>query len=376
MRVGHAGCGAPGCSRHPRHATLSSRRQVERGIFGAILILSLTSAGAGLATGSTLASLSIADSNSAVAELREQARDLEPLASSKLARAFLKATAVLPRVEPRTVSYDSARTHYYWESEAAALPESARAKLITRTLDESFYYTTRYGTPLAYVRALDLLAAAGFDDVAGKRIADYGYGTVGHLRLLASLGADVTGIEVDPLLNKLYSMPGDQGPMRSSGKRAGRVTLVHGSFPGDRAVADKVGGDLDLFISKNTLKNGYLHPEKPVNPRMLVHLDVDDSIYVRELSRRVKPGGYVMIYNLCPAPAPPDKPYIPWADGRCPFPRAMWESMGFRVIEYDRDDTPFARTMGKALGWDQGDSPMDLEHDLFATYTLVVKLKK
>jgi hypothetical protein len=211
--------------------------------------------------------------------------------------------------------------------------------------------------------------------VSGKRIADFGYGTIGHLKLLGVLGADVVGIEVDPLLNKLYSVAGDQGEVKGRDGRAGRVTLVHGSFPAEPAVAARVGASLDLFLSKNTLKNGYVHPEKPVNPRMLVHLGVDDSTYVRELWQRVRPGGYVMIYNLCPAPAPPDKPYIPWADGRCPFPRALWEAAGFRVLEFDKDDTAFARTMGRALGWDRGESPMDLENDLFATYTMVVKPK-
>jgi hypothetical protein len=316
------------------------------------------------------------DSGTAVAELRDEAKNMKPLVRSKLAHDFLDATTLLPHIQPRTVLYDSSRTHYYWESEADALPDSAHARLITRTLDEHFYYNTRYGSPLAYVRALDLLAEAGLGDIAGRRIADYGYGGVGHLRLLASLGAQMVGIEVDPLLDKLYSLPGDQGTMRDSSGREGRVTLVHGSFPGDPKVADKVGQGLRLFLSKNTLKNGYLHPAQPVNPRMLVHLGVEDSAYVRTLARVVEPGGFVMIYNLCPAPAPPDKPYIPWADGRCPFPRAMWESAGFRVLQFDRDDTPFARRMGHALGWDQGPSPMDLEKDLFATYTLVTKPRK
>jgi hypothetical protein len=49
----------------------------------------------------------------------------------------------------------------------------------------------------------------------------------------------------------------------------------------------------------------------------------------------------------------------------------MWEAAGFRVIEFDRDDSPAARAMGHALGWDQGNGAMDLEKDLFATYTLV-----
>ncbi len=313
-----------------------------------------------------------ASDSSPVAELQREAASLVPLMKSKFARRFLKATAQLPHIAPRAMLHDSARTMFWWENEAAALPDSARARLVKRTLDEQFYYTTRYGSPLAYARAFELLADAGLGGPERLRIADYGYGTVGHLRLLASLGADAVGIEVDPMLKKLYSVPGDQGEITGGGS----VRLVHGSFPAGPGVAAEVGEGFDLFISKNTLKNGYIHPAQPVNPRMLVHLGVDDTSYVQAIARILKPGGFAMIYNLSPAPAPPDKPYIPWADGRCPFPREMWEAEGFSVIEFDRDDGPAARAIGHALGWDQGSRPMDLEKDLFAHWTLVRKRAK
>jgi hypothetical protein len=313
------------------------------------------------------------DSTSAVAELGREAVALRPLAKSRLVRRFLAASAGLPSIAPRTLTYDSSRTRYYNESEATALPDTARAHMLQRTLDESFYYTTRYGSPLAYSRALELLAAHGLADIGGRRIADFGYGTVGHLRLLASLGADVHGIEVDPLLRALYSYPGDQGAIEGAGGRRGTLTLHSGRFPAEPEITEAVGGGYDLFLSKNTLKNGYLHPARPVTPRMRVQLGVDDTSFVRHLAGMLRPGGLVMIYNLCPAPAPPDQPYIPWADGRCPFARALWESAGFVVLEFDRDDSPAARAMGHALGWDRGENPMDVEHDLFATWTLVRK---
>jgi hypothetical protein len=312
---------------------------------------------------------------SVVGEIRTQAKNLQPLVTTKLAKDFLDATSTLKNMAPRVVLHDSARTRYWTDAEAQSLPDTTRARLVTRNLDEGFYYQTRYGTPLAYVRALELLSKAGFTDVAGRKIADYGYGTIGHLRLLGAMGADAIGIDVDQLLAKLYSHPGDQGVVAAKGGKPGRVTLVHGSFPGDTSIARQVGSGLDLFLSKNTLKNGYIHPAEPVNPRMLVHLGVSDTTYVRTLAAIVKPGGYAMIYNLAPAPSPPGQPYKPWADGRCPFPRALWESAGFKVIEFDRDDSPAARAMGHALAWDQGESPMDLEKDLFATYTLVQKPK-
>ena len=293
---------------------------------------------------------------------------MQPLVMNDLTRRFLAATGELPHVTTRTIYRDSARTRAWSAREFAALPDTQRARLVPRELDEAFYYDTRYGTPLAYARVLEILAANGLGDVGGKRIADYGCGTLGHLRLLASLGADCTGIDVDPLLAALYSDPGDQGAV---GK--GRVRLVTGQWPATDAITREVGGGYDLFLSKNTLKNGYLHPAEKVDARMLVHLGVSDSAYVATLARTVKKGGRVLIYNLCPAPAPPGKPYIPWADGRCPFPRESWESAGFRVVAYDQDDGAGARAMAHALGWDAGTNGMDLEKDLFAHYSLFVK---
>ena len=314
-----------------------------------------------------------APDTSAVGRIREEAKALAPLVETPLAKKFLEATAALPTVSPRKVFSDSARTRYWDEAGAAALPETTRARLVVRTLDDRFYWNTRYGTPLAYARPLELLARAGLADVAGARIADFCYGTIGHLRLLASLGANVTGIEVDPLLPVLYGAPGDQGTIRGVAGKDGQVRLVHGRYPADSGAAASVGGGYQLFISKNTLKNGYLHPAQPVNPRMLVQLGVDDTTFVRTLYRMLAPGGRAMIYNLSPAPSPPGQPYKPWADGRCPFPEALWKAAGFRVIAFDRDDSEAARKMARALLWDQGPNGMDVEKDLFALWTLVEK---
>ena len=127
-----------------------------------------------------------------------------------------------------------------------------------------------------------------------------------------------------------------------------------------------VGGGYDLILSKNTLKRGYVHPERPVDARRLLNLGVEDAVFVQALYDALKPGGRVLIYNICPAPSPPDQPYKPWADGRCPFARETWEAAGFRVVAFDRDDSEVIRKFAHALGWDQGDSPIDLKTDLFA----------
>jgi hypothetical protein len=306
-----------------------------------------------------------AEAPSRVAELQDEAKALVPLYKTALVRDFLAAVPKLPSVQPRTVYRDSMRTHAWSAREAAQLPDSVRSLLVPRTLDENFYYDTRYGSPLAYSRALEVLGQNGVKSAQGLRVADFGCGMLGQLRLLAENGATAIGIDVDPLLPALYSEPGDQGAIGP-----GSVTLATGQWPATDDMRRAVGDQLDLFISKNTLKNGYLHPAEAVDPRLLVHLGVSDSQFVAALARSVKKGGRVLIYNLCPAPAPPGKPYIPWADGRCPFPRALWTAAGFKVLEFDRDDSPAARAMGHALGWDQGENAMQLDTDLFATWSL------
>jgi len=294
--------------------------------------------------------------------------------SSDPTRDFLKAVPELPIITPRTVWYDKANRKALTEEEAAARSEAERTGFEKRTFDETFYYFTRYGTPLAFVRPLDLVATAGMTSLAGKRILDFGFGSIGHLRLMACLGADVVGVEVDDLLRALYSAPDDTGPVTKSAaadaRNDGTLRLVFGSFPGDPDVAAAVGDGYDVIFSKNTLKKGYIHPDREADPRMLVHLGVDDSTFVSEVFRRLKPGGWFMIYNLHPALSRADEPYRPWSDGRCPFDRGLLEAAGFKVLAFDRDDTVFAREMGDRLGWGE---QMTMETDLFGTYTLMQK---
>ncbi|MBI3448125.1 MAG: hypothetical protein HY049_04300 [Acidobacteria bacterium] len=301
---------------------------------------------------------------SAVESIREAAAVLRPLAASDLTRAFLDATSTLKSIAPRTLLRNAAKTRYYTKTEAASLPEAERSALTETTIEEPFYYNTRYGSPLAYVRPLEILAAAGTSRLTGLRLLDFGYGSIGHLRLMAALGAEVVGVEVDPLLRALYAAGGDQGKVEGKGGVTGSLRLVDGQYPATEQVKKEVGEGFDLIVSKNVLKKGYIHPERPADERLLVHLGVDDETFVGTLHAALRPSGRVLIYNLCPAPAPPDKPYIPWADGRSPFAREMWERAGFRVVAFDADDGPAARAMAHALGWDA---------DLFATFTLVEK---
>src|SRR5204863_6657233 len=98
----------------------------------------------------------------------------------------------------------------------------------------------------------------------------------------------------------------------------------------------------------------------------LIDLRMDDETFMRTMFDLLNPGGRMVIYNISPAPAPPDKPYIPWADGRCPFEKSMLEKVGFHVVSFDIDDSQTIRQYAHALGWDAGPQSMNLEGDLFA----------
>jgi SAM-dependent methyltransferase len=316
-----------------------------------------------------------ADEPVGVARIRKDAEQLSSLATTSLGKQFLAATSELPNIATRTIHQDPLRNAntLMADAEADKLSAEGREKLKKISVDESLYYHTKYGSPLAYLLPLEILGRAGLTDVKGRKILDFGYGGIGHLRLLAVSGAEAVGVDVDPFLRALYSAPGDQGIIE--GKNAtGRVTLVDGRFPKEMVTTAKVRDGYDVILSKNTLKRGYIHPERPADKRRLVDLGVDDSDFLRTLHRTLKDGGRLLIYNLCPAQSPLDKPYLPHADGRSPFDRNQWEEAGFRILAFDKDDSLAARALARALGWDRGAGAMDLEKDLFATYTLVEKL--
>ncbi len=314
-----------------------------------------------------------------VAQLKEEAGALRTFIESRAVDQFLTAAESLAPIEARRVYVSKADGSPMTESDFLRLPDSERGNYHETTLDERYYYTTRYGTPLAYTRPLDLVVQStprpASNELGEMKILDFGYGGIGHLRVLASLGADTVGVDVDPMLKALYSEPTDTGEIENLVERRrgreGSVTLVEGQWPATQEVRDAVGGGFNLILSKNTLKRGYVHPEQKVDPRRMVHLGVEDEAFVQAMFDALEPGGKVMIYNLYPAQSPDPDKYMPWADGRCPFDRALLEKVGFRVIELDRDDSEAARDMGRRLGWDTGDGAMDLEANLFAMYTLL-----
>ena len=237
-----------------------------------------------------------------------------------------------------------------------------------RVVDDEYVYA-RITDPLGYARPFDVLGAAGFDP-KGKKVLDFGYGNIGQLLMLAPLGVEVHGVEIDsliPLATKgLLPKKGEAGRPGFMNK----VVLHQGFFASDPKLVKELGQGFDLFISKNTLKRGYVHPAEPKDAKGQIDLGLDDQKLLELVFGMLKPGGFFYIYNLAPAQA---DPYLPMADGRCPWSREQLGAAGFEVLAYDADDAMKARQMGSLLEWDKNDSGLtdDLSKSLFATYTLL-----
>ncbi|MCC6284014.1 MAG: class I SAM-dependent methyltransferase [Phycisphaerales bacterium] len=303
-----------------------------------------------------------------VEALTLEAERLRDLARSEIARAMLDEVPRLPRIEPRPMFVDRQARRYYAPRSVEGMTEEQKKRLEPFDADENLYYTTKYGSPLAYLRAFDLLGAQ-MPTLRGARLLDYGYGTIGHLRLAAQCGGEAVGVDVDPFLTELYCRPEDQGALPGGG----RLRLVNGSWPGDAAAREQVGAGFDVFLSKNTLKKGYVNPDVEIDDRirrMMLELGVDRLDYLRAVHDVLKPGGIFLIYNICGPQAPEDQPYLPMADGRCPWTVDELNAAGFDVIFHDIDDHLSIRAQSRALGWDQPPYSMDLDHDTFAWYTL------
>ncbi|MEP7155793.1 MAG: hypothetical protein ABI905_08465 [Betaproteobacteria bacterium] len=315
-------------------------------------------------------------------QLADEAEALKPLAKSALGQRFLDAARALPVIGTRTVYLNEITREYFSPDEKSALPAAAQAKLAEVKQDEYRYYYTKYGSPLAYLRPLELAATHGVSDVAGKVIMDFGYGGIGHLRILASLGAHVTGIDPDSYLDALYSSKRDQGAVPPAAGRRGQpgtVALVHGYWPKEPKIIERVGQGYDLILSKNTLKKGYIKPDRKIDKRQQITLGVTDDAFLKAIHNALNPGGKMIIYNLYPKPPDAKGAYNPQADARSPFSREQYEKAGLEVIAINIEDHAAARAMGRLLKWDRNDKgevTSNLDDTIYAMYTIVGRRSK
>lgn len=320
-----------------------------------------------------------APTDPALEAMQGEAKRLAPLVETSAGRELLAAVSALPPAEPTTVYYRPGGGYLAEAMTAAeheALDEAARAELRAVPVDTERYYNTFYGSPLASVRVFDLAARHGaMDSFDGRRVLDFGFGSIGQLRLLAANGADVVGAEVMPLLRALYADEGaDEGagePFAGPAGRTGRVTLVFGRWPAEPTVIEAVGTGFDLFVSKNTIKRGYVAPPVEVDPKQRMDFGVEPTAFLERLLAAMKPGGLVVFYNLGGRPPAEGEAYNPPTDIASPWSKTEYEDIGFEVLALDTDDSTVARRYAHALGWDADGRGMVLERDLFASYTVL-----
>lgn len=251
-------------------------------------------------------------------ELRRLARALEPQVKTSWVRQWLRNVKTLPHVEPTT---------FWCAADRQSCAQEPLPGWQQRTIDDDFVYS-RITDPLGYERAYEVLAEHRVTLVK-KRVLDFGYGNLGQLIMLAPLAREVHGVEVDALLDlAAHGAP---------------VTVHHGFFGHDeRLMQELEATPFDVWMSKNTLKRGYVKPDEGTAQ---IELGEDPLLHI---NRQLVTAGYFFIYNIT---GPRPETYTPMTDGRCPWSRAELEASGFEVIAHDADDTPKLRAMAKALEW-------------------------
>ncbi len=302
-------------------------------------------------------------------QLRAEAQRLRPLVTSPAALALLDAVQALPPAAPTQIYYGSAGGDpvAYTAAEYARLDAALQSGLRSLDVDTERYYYTFFGSPLASVRAFDLAARMlALPSFAERRVLDFGFGSIGQLRLLTSCGAEAVGVDVMPRLASLYA-----AASRPTQARTPTLAplLLFGRWPADAELAQAAGASFDLVVSKNTLKRGYVRPPVEVDPRARIDLGVTPTVFLTRVHAALRPGGVFLIYNLGGKPAAPGEPYRSATDIACPWTEAEFSAAGFDVLLLDEDDSAAARAFGEALGWDAGPGGMHLETELFASWT-------
>ena len=315
-----------------------------------------------------------------LSELRDKAESIAAGSQMKLVKSFLAAAKTLQPIESRTIYYNRADRKALTENQFRKLGEADQGNFASLSVEDKLYYGY-YSTPLAWIRPIEILARNGVDSVDSKRILDFGFGNVAQLRMLASLGADVTGIEIAGGIHQaMYSHESDQGavPKHSSEgiEHNGNLKLAFGQWPSSSEMVTEVGRNYDLIVSKNVLKLGYIHPQKEVPKQMTIDLGVTDERFLNELFESLNPGGIVLVYNIHPSQSPDGQNYKPWAHGETPWKKIDVEKAGFDVVAWHVDDSSAIQSLGIKLGWrDSVKTREEFETGFRAMYTILKKTK-
>ncbi len=308
--------------------------------------------------------------SSARQDLLRDAATIGGLTQEAITLDWLAGVKYLPTVATRTLYRNKSTRAWFTQTEFDA--SGLKTEEVNQVpFDEKSYYATFYGTPISYSLVLDIVGQLGYKTLNGLKITDYGYGAVGTARLSAAAGAQVVGLDVDPMLAKLYNKTQDQGLVndrQASAQRSGRIALIHKPFPNEVS-ATQAAASSDLIIAKNTLKKGFV---RPASGKAMIDLGMTAEQYLTGFAKALKPGGHLVIYNLSQRLDPNN--YRPANEGGSPFSREEFAAAGFRVIYFEQSDNEKVRRLGEALGWGGPQGMGDLNTNLFAQYTVLQRL--
>lgn len=306
-------------------------------------------------------------STAAVTALRDEAKRVMPTVKTPAAREFLRATEMLtPRASRDVYVRESGRERTFaTPARFEELKAEDQAGYQKQSYEDAFYFSTYYGSPLAYARALDLAGTGGITTLNGARVLDIGYGAIGAPKLMALAGARVSAVDVDPLLPVLYREPTDQGTLLGFEGRSGSLRLFDGVFAGSTTLTKLIGGGYQLILTKNTMKNGFMKPRSGRKP--FVDFQASDEVLLEALNEALEPRGVLVIYNI----SNKFDPARPATDGRSPFSREQFEKANFEVLSLDTNDDIGIRALARALQWDR--QVTDGLESFFALYTIVRK---
>lgn len=286
-----------------------------------------------------------------------EAQRVRELIPNRAVRTWLDRASELPEVEGQTLfigpraegGYDRA---VYTPGEVREMDPEDVADCRPVTYGPERYYATNYGSPIAYAPALLCATEAGIESFEFKRILDIGYGQIGQLEMLARCGAEVDGVEADPVIHRLYTSTRLSDSVVARDGTKGSVSLHMGEWFADWRFRERVGEGYDLILARNVLKRGYVQPEEPMEQFDPIDIGGDPATGAQALFDALRVGGVVVVYNLGGgAWRLEDGSYNAQADVRDPFGREAWEAAGFEVLHFQANGSQLMREVGVALGW-------------------------
>ena len=228
----------------------------------------------------------------------------------------------------------------------AALPENEREGL------ETIDMTTcgiRFDSPRVFARMLDIAAAEGLKEIDSQNVLDIGCCDLRSVQALARLGANVVQAQAGFNLTSMCNDWEDVGGMAGPNGQSGHLEVMRFGAFDPEASKGKVPEGHHLITVRNLVhkipENDYFGSE----PWVQSGIAFKKEDFMARLFELLAPGGLLLIYNVNVEPAITDNA----------FSQTDWESSGFKVLAFDRDDRGAALGIGLELGWDGKSSPLD-----------------